>query len=369
MSRIIGLMSGSSLDGLDIVDVEFVEKNNNWTFVIHHALTIPYTDEWYEKLSNAMNLDTRSYLLLTTSYGSYIGDCINEFIKQFSINKSDIDLICSHGHTVYHEPSNRMTSQIGDGASIVARTNLRVVNDLRSMDVALGGQGAPIVPIGEKYLFSNYRLLLNIGGITNISVQNKDGKYIAFDICPANRILNKLAKNQDETYKYDDRGKLASSGVINQNLLNDLNQLDYYKKSYPKSLSNSFGLDTVYPIIENYAQMKTNDKLATYNEHIVVQIINAIQMVYENENENFNNCKLLITGGGGHNDFLIERLIEELKRSFMIQVYLPEANVIDYKEALIMAFIGLLRLQNKPNILASVTGAEHDSVGGSLWSV
>ena len=248
MPRAIGLMSGSSLDGLDIACVDFFSVGNypteKWTFNIVHAETIPYSSDWVKKLSTATELDARSYLILHTSYGHYIGDCVNRFINKYNLELDDIDLIASHGHTVFHEPGNGMTGQIGDGAAICAETDLLVVNELRAMDVAYGGQGAPIVPIGEKYLFDDYRLLLNLGGIVNIS----DQKYqIAFDICPANRILNKLV--QDNLNKeYDENGELSSKGKINEILLNKLNQLDYYEKFYPKSLSNSFGIDIVYPL-------------------------------------------------------------------------------------------------------------------------
>ncbi|CAF3579180.1 unnamed protein product [Rotaria sp. Silwood1] len=370
MPRVIGLMSGSSLDGLDIACVDFSSAgtypDEKWIFDIVHAETISYSPYWIKKLSTAIDLDARSYLPLHTSYGHYLGQCVNDFITKYNLKLDDIDLISSHGHTVFHEPWNGMTGQIGDGSAICAETHLLVVSDLRSMDVANGGQGAPIVPIGEIYLFNEYRLLLNIGGIANIT----DRKYqIAFDICPANRILNKLVEKYFNK-EYDENGIYSSKGEINEILLNKLNQLDYYKKIYPKSLSNSFGLDIIYPLLE-YDKININDILRTYIEHIIQQINNSIQMIIKNEKldqSTYNNCKMLITGGGAHNIFLFQCLKSKLKENFNIEVEYPNRNVIDFKEALIMAFIGLLRIQNKPNVLASVTGAKMDTIGGAIWS-
>jgi anhydro-N-acetylmuramic acid kinase len=370
MPRAIGVMSGSSLDGLDIACADFFSvgtyPTEKWTFNIVHAETIPYSSDWVKKLSTATELDARSYLLLHTSYGHYIGECVHRFIDKHKLELDDIDLIASHGHTVFHEPENGMTGQIGDGAAICSETDLLVVNDLRSMDVAYGGQGAPIVPIGEKYLFDDYRLLLNLGGIANLTDQKFE---IAFDICPANRILNKLVQqycNKD----YDENGELASKGEINEMILEKLNRLDYYQKLYPKSLSNTFGLDIIYPLLES-EKSNIHDLLRTYVEHIVQQICNSIQMIIDKQNQNqssYKHCKMLITGGGAHNKYLFQCLKTKLEEEFQIEVEYPDANVVNFKEALIMAFIGVLRVQQKPTVLASVTGAQVDSVGGAVWS-
>jgi len=365
MPRVIGLMSGSSLDGLDIACVDFSFAHNHWSFAFVQTETVPYSSDWVDRLSTATNLDARSYLLLHTSYGHYLGQCVRTFLDRYQLNNSDIVLISSHGHTVFHEPWNFMTGQIGDGAAIVAESQLTVVSDLRALDVAHGGQGAPIVPIGEKYLFGQYRLLLNLGGIANIT----DQKYhIAFDICPANRILNKLCREYRNT-DYDENGQCASQGEINENLLKELNQFDYYKKIYPKSLSNSFGLDLIYPILK-LTNESIENLLRTYVEHIVQQICLSIRMIIEQEKQNENtyeNCQILITGGGAHNQFLIEQLRVRLNEQFHIEIANCDVRLIDFKEALIMAFIGLLRLENQPNVLSSVTGAKFDTIGGALW--
>ena len=365
MPRVIGLMSGSSLDGLDIACVDFLRSTDQWSFEILHAQTIPYSAEWIDRLSHADQLDARSYLLLHTSYGRYLGECVNAFLEKHHLRIEEIDLIASHGHTVFHEPWNRMTGQIGDGAAICAETRLSVVSDLRALDVAYGGQGAPIVPIGEKFLFSQYRLLLNLGGIANMT----DQKYhIAFDICPANRVLNKLMSDFLEK-EYDENGQHAAQGTVNEDLLKQLNELDYYEKIYPKSLSNTFGLEIVYPMLTS-RELPIHDLLRTYVEHIVQQICRSIQMIIDREEQlssSYAGCQMLVTGGGAHNQYLFQCLQSQLRAKFGIEVQYPEIKVVDFKEALIMAWIGLLRVENQPNVLASVTGAKIDSIGGAFW--
>ena len=371
MPRALGLMSGSSLDGLDIVCADFASHGEHpteaWSFDIVHAETMPYSLEWVERLSTATDLDARAYLLLHSAYGHYLGQCVNQFLAKFAIDAASVDLVASHGHTVFHEPWNGMTGQIGDGAAIAAETRLQVVSDLRAMDVAHGGQGAPIVPIGEKYLLGQYRLLLNIGGIANVT----DQKYrVAFDICPANRVLNKLVHEHFQK-DFDEDGQLASQGTVNTALLDELNRLDFYQKTYPKSLSNSFGLDVVYPLV-SAGTIPVHDRLRTYVEHIVTQIGNAIEMIVEKEHGDasttYDNCKMLITGGGAHNRFLFQCLATALKARFGIDAEYPDVQVVNFKEALIMALMGLLRVQKTVNVLASVTGARQDSIGGALWS-
>jgi anhydro-N-acetylmuramic acid kinase len=358
--RAIGLMSGSSLDGLDIAFVEFQEQGGKWNYEIINADCYSYTAEWTEKLKNAINLSARDYLLLHTAYGHYLGEQVNKFIEANQLHYK-VAVIASHGHTTFHLPGQRMTAQLGDGAAIASKTGLPVVSDLRALDVAFGGQGAPIVPIGEKHLLSEYDYFLNLGGITNISV-NRD-PYTAFDICPANRVLNMLANEAGR--EYDEDGQMASSGTLNPILLEKLNKLDYYKKAYPKSLANDFGTDTVYPIIKS-AGLHTPDALRTYCEHIAIQISGAIHTLKQPKPEN-ENLKLLVTGGGGFNSFLIALLREKLA-SLKVDVILPEQNLVNYKESLIMAFIGVLRWRQEYNVYASVTGASRNSIGGALWT-
>lgn len=361
--RAIGVMSGSSLDGLDLAFAEFHENSGKWSYEIKNADCYSYNDEWSGLLKTATSLTALDYQLLHSRYGHYIGEQINRFIEENGL-QYQVALIASHGHTTFHSPSKKMTAQLGDGAAIAAETQLPVVTDLRAIDVALGGQGAPIVPIGEKLLLNDFDLFLNLGGIANISFNTEP--YIAFDICPANRVLNLLANEADK--EYDEEGKLAAAGNIHKPLLEKLNALDYYRQSYPKSLANDFGTGVVYPIIQDAVpvaiESRIQDALRTYVEHIVIQIKNAIKNIqYPMRNDQ---CSMLVTGGGAFNTFLIQRLSEELKE-LKIELKVPDENLVKYKEALIMAFIGVLRWRQEYTILSSVTGAERDSIGGALW--
>lgn len=366
--NVIGLMSGSSLDGLDIAFVEFNETAGKWNYEIKCAACIEYGNEWIEKLKDAVNLSAKEYQLLHTGYGRFIGENINEFIEKFQLHHK-VSLIASHGHTTFHLPGKNMTHQLGDGAAIAAQTQLPVVSDLRAMDIAFGGQGAPIVPLGEKLLFPEYHYFLNIGGIANISLNSKrtnikdsysaEDEIIAFDICAANRVLNMLAaeKNKD----YDEDGKMASSGKINEELLNKLNGLEYYSNPHPKSLANSFGIDIIYPLIKS-SNLDTEDSLCTYVEHIAIQIKKSLQSQFSNTEVQ----QLMITGGGAFNKFLVNQITKHLQE-INFEIYIPENDVIIYKEALIMALLGILRWREQYTVLSSVTGASRNSIGGALW--
>jgi len=355
--KVIGLMSGSSLDGLDIAFIEFNENGGKWSYEILIGECYEYSGSWKEKLISAIDLKALDYLLLHTDYGHYLGKQINIFIDKNNL-QHQVNLISSHGHTTFHEPDNLMTAQLGDGAAISAETKLPVITDLRSMDVAFGGQGAPIVPIGEKLLLGDYTYFLNLGGIANISANINDN-FIAFDVCPANRVLNMLAEKKG--FGFDDDGKIAAAGNINNELLQKLNNLEYYKRIHPKSLANGFGTETVFPIIVQ-ASLTVEDAMRTYVEHIITQIKNALI----NCQPPTAVCQLLVTGGGAFNSFLINRLMEEMQKVNIVAV-IPEDNLIKYKEALIMALMGTLRWREEYNVLASVTGARQNSIGGALW--
>jgi anhydro-N-acetylmuramic acid kinase len=355
--RAIGLMSGSSLDGLDIVFAEFQENAGQWNFEIQFSACESYEDSWVEKLNNAVSLPAKNYLLLHSEYGKYLGEKVNRFIKKNKI-EHQVNLISSHGHTTFHLPGKRMTHQLGDGAAIAAETGLPVISDLRALDIAFGGQGAPIVPLGEKLLFPDQRFFLNIGGIANISVI-EESQNIAFDVSSANAILNKLAA--EKNLVFDDEGKIASSGKINNELLEKLNSLEYYFLPHPKSLANTFGTDIVYPLINGW-NLNTEDSLCTYVEHICIQIKNSLQPFFVNSHAQ----QLMITGGGAFNTFLLERLAKNLEE-INFEIVIPEDHVIKYKEALIMALLGVLRWREQNTVLSSVTGASRNSIGGALW--
>ncbi len=358
--RVIGLMSGSSLDGLDIAFVLLEETAGKWTFQIRETTCIPYSPEWIIKLTGLPTLSAKDYLLLHTEYGHYLGHCVNQFMEEKNL-AFQVQLIASHGHTAFHLPDRHVTAQIGDGAAIAAVTGIRTISDLRSVDVALGGQGAPIIPIGEKLLLAEYQLFLNIGGIANISAHHET--IAGFDVCSANRILNLLARDTEKGY--DEDGRLAAAGKIDEGLLGQLNGLAYYKLPYPKSLSNEFGLKEVVPLILK-ANLSKVDALRTYVQHIVEQLsaaLNQLEVKAPTDKQ-----RLLITGGGAHNLFLLEKLKEELVR-WGIECIVPDQQLVDYKEALVMALMGALRWREEINVMESVTGASKDSINGALWTV
>lgn len=348
--NVIGLMSGSSLDGLDVAFVELTEIGGEWSFELIESATLEYDHYWNEQLKNAPNLKLDDFLRLHTAYGRYLGVKIDEFIQHHNLVHK-VHFVSSHGHTVFHDPKNHTSFQIGDGASIAAYCNLPVITDLRNKDVALGGQGAPIVPIAEQLLWKDFAYCLNIGGIANITMNGENP--IAFDICPANQVLNFFAQKTGKNY--DDNGDIAKSGVVNDEVLQQLSQLEYYQQSAPKSLANTYSQE----LINQLNVLKTKDALATMCQHIADELAKSIQLFSSIEN-----AKILITGGGALNGHLIDCIKKALPN---IEVIIPAKEIIDYKEAIAMALIGALRWREEANVLSSVTGAKNNSVGGALW--
>ena len=359
--KVIGIMSGSSLDGLDIAYVHLQETAGKWNFEILAAECYPYDAVWKSKLKNAITLSALDYQLLHAAYGHYIGKEVNRFIEQHALAHK-VDLGASHGHTTFHEPAQKMTAQLGDGASIAASIALPVVSDLRAMDIAFGGQGAPIVPIGEKLLLHQHQLLLNLGGIANLSFR-VDETYIAFDVCAANRVLNMLAGERGN--EYDENGNMSASGKPVQQLFNELNEIEYYKQPHPKSLANQFGTDVVFPIIRKY-NLPVEDALHTYVKHIAHQIKASVSQLIRGTKQPPHTLSLLATGGGALNGYLMRCLRESLEE-VNVKTIIPDNTLINYKEAMIMALIGVLRWREEYNVLSSVTGAKRNSIGGALW--
>lgn len=356
----IGLMSGSSLDGLDVAFVELEENKNGWSYAIKASDCFKYDAGWKNKLLSVKNETACNYMLLHVEYGKWIAEKINQFINDKNLHHQ-VQLIASHGHTVFHEPKHNMTAQLGDGATIAALTGINVISDLRNMDVALKGQGAPIVPLGEKLLFPGYDFYLNIGGIANISSQ-QENNFIAFDVCPANRILNMIAMKENK--EFDEDGNFAKAGNVHEELLKKLNDLNYYNLPFPKSLSNDFGVDVVFPLVESF-NLSAADALRTYTEHIAFQVFNSIKKSL-NEDFKTKNYKLLATGGGVFNKFLIKVLQEKLI-DLRVDIVVPEKAVVEFKEALIMALLGVLRWREENTVLSTVTGATRSSIGGAVW--
>lgn len=351
--KVIGIMSGSSMDGVDIALCNIQEENGKYTYTIEQAETIEYDEKWRVRLSQLRKADSLAYAKTDVFYGHYLGQLINSFISKHQIK---VDLVASHGHTVFHYPESLITRQVGDGASISAICNLPVVTDFRSMDVAKGGQGAPLVAIGDELLFNQYDYCLNLGGFANIS--GKIGEYrVAFDISPANIILNRTAR--DLNMEYDNNGEIASQGSINYSMLENLNKIDYYNLPFPKSLNRDWINQELWQIVKDGDKLTPQDKMKTFVDHIAIQIANSIDYLSQKQSEG---KRILVTGGGAYNKTLMEHIQSHCDATFEI----PDNKLVEYKESLIFALMGVLRIQNKINIYKTFTGAKTDSISGSL---
>ncbi len=348
--KVIGVMSGTSLDGIDLAAVEFTVLNQNWSFNILNKETVSYSEVWVNQLKEAVTFSEEKLNQLNENYTFLLGGIIKDFICKY--NLQDIDAVCSHGHTILHQPQNEFTLQIGNLPKIAEIVGTKIVCDFRVQDVKLGGQGAPLVPIGDRILFSQYDYCLNLGGFSNISFEGKNNR-IAFDISPVNTVLNFYANKLG--LDYDDKGEISRSGNLNSNLLNELNALEYYSKSFPKSLGFEFVKEIVLPLIEKYS-IAIEDKMQTFTEHIAFQTAKSIPV---------KNGKLLITGGGAYNIFLIERMQFHLSTMKLI---IPDSELLEFKEALIFALLGVLKLRNEINVLGSVTGAKMDHCSGVIFN-
>lgn len=349
--KIIGLMSGTSLDGLDIACVEFSSEDQlQWKFHLIHAETYTYPAEIQEILPVATELTATRLFQFDKELAEVMADFVNQFMQKHQLKTSEIQAIASHGHTIFHQPEKGYTVQIGCGTMLAVRTGIQVINDFRTKDVVHGGQGAPLVPIGDFKLFGNQaESFLNIGGISNLSF--KDGTKIkAFDCCPSNLPLNKLAQNKGLTY--DKNGDLARAGEINFFLLDLLNALPYYTQDPPKSLGTEWLENDFYPLIKFDREIENN--LRTVVEHEAIQIAAVLNKQHLKS--------VLITGGGALNTFLVERIAHY----FEGQIILPDKEIIEFKEAIVFAFLGVMYIENQPNCLKEVTGATKDVCGGVL---
>lgn len=346
--NVIGVMSGTSLDGIDLAHIFFTVTDGNWQFEIAECETVAYDSDWIQTLKSAVDFNPHQLQKLNADYTLLLGHIIFDFIDRNHIK--NLDAVCSHGHTILHQPHNGLTLQIGNLREIAAMVNQKVVCDFRVQDVDLGGQGAPLVPIGDRILFADYDYCLNLGGFSNVSFEQKENR-IAFDISAVNTVLNFYANALG--FDYDDRGRIAASGRLNSELLGRLNALDYYQKPFPKSLGFEYVKQMILPLIESF-DIATEDKMHAFCEHIAVQIAAALPNP---------SGKMLVTGGGAYNDFLISRMQFHLPQ---MQVVIPEPKILEFKEALIFALLGVLKLRNEINVLASVTGAKHDHSSGKI---
>ena len=345
--NVIGVMSGTSLDGLDIVYVKFTQ-NESWSFKIINSKTYKYEDSTTEILNEISRKSIKEIKEIDVEYSKKLAKMINEFINEFSIDK--IDFVSSHGHTAIHDPSNLITYQMGNLSTLSKEINQKVICDFRVQDVKLGGEGAPLVPVGEKYLFHEYDSFINLGGFANIS-NHKGESLIAYDICPVNIVLNNLSKKIGKDF--DDKGSIASSGKLIINLYEELEKLEYYQSSPPKSLGIEWVDEYIFPLINKYFDYPTEDLLNTLSNHIANQISNNLKDI----------DKVLVTGGGAYNDYLID-IIRSKTAS---EIIIPSKNIIEFKEALIFAFLGVLRYLNINNCYSSVTGASKDHCSGKIF--
>ena len=354
--NIIGVMSGTSLDGVDLAHLHFTLKEGKWSYTILESETVPYSDEWVMQLKSAVGFSEAELVTLNDNYTVLLGSIIKNFIATNAI--LHIDAVCSHGHTILHQPQQGFTLQIGNLPELARLISEKVVCDFRVQDVALGGQGAPLVPIGDRLLFSDHDFCLNLGGFSNISFEERNNR-IAFDISPVNTVLNFYANQLG--FAYDDKGNIARSGTIHQELFAALNALEYYKKSYPKSLGIEFVKEIVLPLMESYA-IRTADKLRTFSEHIALQIGLALDDFVVTARLP---KKMLVTGGGAYNDFILGRVGYYLPN---LEIIVPDAKTLEFKEALIFGLLGVLKLRGEINVLSSVTGASENHSSGVIFN-
>lgn len=346
--NVIGVMSGTSLDGIDLAHVQFHKNSEKWTFKILESETVAYSNEWIDILKLAVDFSETELKKTNQEYTKVLASVISNFIERHKIK--NLDAVCSHGHTILHQPQTGITLQIGNLPEISNLIQQLVVCDFRVQDVQLGGQGAPLVPIGDSILFPEYDYCMNLGGFSNVSFE-ENAKRIAFDISPVNTVLNFYANQLG--LDYDDKGSISRSGKINQNLLDKLNSLPYYQTKYPKSLGFEFVKGTILPLIENF-EIDIEDKLRTFTEHAAIQIALALPN---------KQASLFITGGGAYNDFFIETIQNHLPE---IKIIIPSAKILEFKEALIFALLGILKLREEVNVLSSVTGAKTDHSSGII---
>lgn len=346
---VLGMMSGTSLDGLDLALCEFHPSGNVYSFKIHQAHTVPYTKDWKNKLSSASTLGAEAYFELNAEYGRFMADQVLNFLKG---SDQQPVLLASHGHTVFHQPHKGFSTQLGCGATLAACTGISTVCDLRNGDVALGGQGAPLVPIGDKLLFSDYQACVNIGGIANISFDDAKGHRVAFDICEANLLLNALSEKAGKAY--DENGTMAKSGKVDPALLQALNGVDFYQVQGAKSLGREWFEQTILPLLDA-SSATLHDQLHSAVEHIAMTIAQTLNQ--------FGIKEALFSGGGACNGFLMDRIRHHASANCVI----AEARIVQFKEALIFAFLGFLRLNQHTNALATVTAARRNSITGALY--
>ncbi len=344
----IGIMSGTSLDGLDVAVIKFEQNLDKWSFKVINASTFDYTTDLKKRLSCCIDSGGFELIQLSNDWAYFASDCINKIKKQLNFK---IDLIGSHGHTVFHQIDKKLTYQLGNAAIIAVETGIKTVSDFRSSDVALGGQGAPLVPIGDQLLFSEYDACLNLGGIANISFL-ENGQLLAFDVCPFNIPMNLLANQKNK--EFDKNGEMAQKGTFQEKLLQNLKSLAYFQQASPKSLGVEWINKNFNPLL-NELELNVEDKLST-----LIELFSDLIATEINSKAIKN---ILISGGGTHNNYFIN----QLKSKTNAEIILPKSEIIEFKEAIIFAFLGLLRVLEIPNTITSVTAAKRAHCSGAIY--
>ncbi len=351
--RILGMMSGTSLDGLDLALAELTRDQDQWTYRLLATRGLPYEPSLRSRLEASIGWEAADLLAFHAEYGKWLGLQAAKFLEETGL---EADAVASHGHTVHHRPGRGFTFQLGCPQRLALACGLPVVGDFRSLDIALGGQGAPLVPIGDRLLFGTYDFCLNLGGISNISFE-QEGRRIAFDIGIANMLLNPLSRSAG--LEYDAGGDLARRGKVIPDLLRALDALPYYRQPFPKSTGYEWFASEIRPLLEAHPDRPEN-LLRTATEHIAGQIATQVAAL-----SGGNPARVLVTGGGAFNTFLLERM-QHMAGAKVVWV-VPDAELVNYKEALVFALLGALRLEREINVLASVTGASRDSCSGVVY--
>ncbi|MBV1924042.1 MAG: anhydro-N-acetylmuramic acid kinase [Flavobacteriaceae bacterium] len=348
--KVIGVMSGTSLDGIDLAELHFsVSENKTWTFKILASETISYPSEWIKKLKEGISYSEENLKILNKEYTVYLAEVINQFINKHKLK--NLDAVCSHGHTILHQPDKGITLQIGNLPDLATLIQQNVVCDFRVQDVELGGQGAPLVPIGDQLLFSEYDYCLNLGGFANVSLE-REGERIAYDICAVNVVLNKYANELG--FDYDDKGQFAIEGTFSLSVSGLLETVPFYRVLPPKSLGMEWVSHEIFPILEAQS-INSKTKLRTYTDHIARQIARQFHK----------DSKVLVTGGGANNDYLIQKIKFHKK----VDIIIPSKELVEFKEALIFGLLGVLKLREEVNCLSSVTGASRDHSSGKIFRI
>ena len=351
--NVLGIMSGTSMDGIDLALCSVDQTGDSWNVEILKAITLPYNETWRVRLSQLKYQNPEVYVRTDVFYGRYLGELALAFQKETGLT---IDLIASHGHTIFHQPQKWITAQVGDGATLYGTCGIPTVSNFRRADVAAGGQGAPLVTLGDELLFSEYDVCLNLGGFCNASLKTDSGR-LSFDIAPCNIILNRLAR--ERKLKYYEGGQIAEAGNIIYPLLEQLNAIAYYRKSAPKSLGREWINKEFWHLVRDYDESPLEDRMKTLVMHIATQIAVALET---HSNKPLEELKILVTGGWAFN----ETLMDYIKSETDAQIVVPDSQLIQYKEAMIFALLGAMRVKNVINISGSTTGASRSVIGGSL---